>query len=136
MRRDAIKRTVDGRPPIGPVLEYFGVQFDPYMREQSILCPVHSEDHPSCSLNVDEGLWNCHACTAGGDVYTLVMMKENCDFTTAVARVSEIVGDGNSGIPRRSARLTGGGVSGGAGYKPRFKRAVPAGVRFRGGAGV
>lgn len=136
MRRDAIKQAVDGRPPIGPVLEHYGVQFDPYMREQSILCPVHSEDHPSCSLNVDDGLWKCHACTAGGDVYTLVMMKESCEFTTAVARVAEILGDGSGDLSRRTPRLAGGGVSDSTGYKPRFKRAIPAGVRFRGGPGV
>jgi DNA primase len=118
VRRDAIKRANDGRPPIGPVLEHFGVDFDPYMREQSILCPVHSEDHPSCSLNVDEGLWNCHACASGGDVYTLVMMKENCDFQSAREAVERITGGESPARHGRAVRR-----SAASGYAPRFRRA-------------
>lgn len=118
MRRDAIKRAVEGRPPIGPVLEHYAIDFDPYKREQTILCPIHSEDHPSCSLNVDEGLWQCHACAAGGDVYTLVMMKENCGFQSARGAVERIIGGEPSARHGRAVRSS---VAGG--YAPRFRRA-------------
>lgn len=39
-----------------------------------ILCPVHDERTPSCSVQCRNGvlLWHCHGCSESGDVLTLV----------------------------------------------------------------
>ena len=52
-----------------------------------ILCPVHNEDVPSCSLERHKGLWNCHSCGKGGDVYTLLHELEGLSFEQAQERL-------------------------------------------------
>lgn len=39
-----------------------------------ILCPIHNERTPSCSVQVRDGvvLWKCHGCQASGDAISLV----------------------------------------------------------------
>jgi hypothetical protein len=39
-----------------------------------ILCPVHQEKTPSCSVQAKDGeiVWKCHGCDASGDVLSLV----------------------------------------------------------------
>jgi len=38
-------------------------------RSRMVLCPVHEERTPSCK--VDDDLWYCHGCGAGGSLYDL-----------------------------------------------------------------
>lgn len=50
------------------------------------LCPFHSEKHPSFVVYPDQGTWYCFgACGEGGDIISLVMKAEHCDFKTAVS---------------------------------------------------
>lgn len=37
--------------------------------EHSGLCPFHDDSSPSFSVNLEKGVWFCHACSAGGNVY-------------------------------------------------------------------
>ena len=48
------------------------------------LCPFHSEKTPSFTLDVDRQLFHCFGCGAGGDIFTLVMEKENLNFPEAM----------------------------------------------------
>jgi DNA primase len=48
------------------------------------LCPFHSEKTPSFTLDVDRQLFHCFGCGAGGDIFTLVMEKENLSFPEAM----------------------------------------------------
>ncbi|MDD5701310.1 MAG: CHC2 zinc finger domain-containing protein [Dehalococcoidales bacterium] len=60
-------------------------------RSFKALCPFHDEKKPSFMVYPDRQIWHCYgACNTGGDVFSLVMRKENCDFKTAVG----IVGGG------------------------------------------
>ena len=42
--------------------------------ECAFLCPVHGEEHASASFNLDKGVWFCHPCDLGGDLYKMEML--------------------------------------------------------------
>jgi len=44
------------------------------------LCPFHSEKTPSFTIDEEKQLFHCFGCGAGGDLFTLVMEKENLSF--------------------------------------------------------
>jgi DNA primase len=48
------------------------------------LCPFHSEKSPSFTVDADKQLYHCFGCGAGGDVFSLVMEKENLTFPEAL----------------------------------------------------
>lgn len=47
------------------------------------LCPFHSENTPSFSVNVTKGLFYCFGCGAGGDIFSFIMKAENYSFVEA-----------------------------------------------------
>jgi putative DNA primase/helicase len=49
-----------------------------------VSCPVHEDQHASCSVNTSTGLWNCKACGAKGPVFDLYMAARGVDFATAL----------------------------------------------------
>ncbi len=53
------------------------------------LCPFHSEKTPSFTVDEDRQLYHCFGCGAGGDIFTLVMEKENLSFPEAVRYLAE-----------------------------------------------
>jgi DNA primase len=53
------------------------------------LCPFHTEKTPSFSIDEDRQLYHCFGCGAGGDIFTLVMEKENLSFPEAVRYLAE-----------------------------------------------
>jgi len=53
------------------------------------LCPFHAEKSPSFTVDAEKGLYHCFGCGVGGDVFTLVMEKENLSFPEAVAYLAE-----------------------------------------------
>lgn len=53
------------------------------------LCPFHSEKSPSFTLDEEKQLFHCFGCGAGGDVFTLVMEKENLSFPEALRYLAE-----------------------------------------------
>lgn len=48
-----------------------------------INCPFHIGDH-AASLKVYQKDFHCFGCHANGDIFSFVMMMDNCDFRTAV----------------------------------------------------
>lgn len=48
------------------------------------LCPFHSEKTPSFTVDEDKQLFHCFGCGTGGDIFTLVMEKENLSFPEAL----------------------------------------------------
>ena len=54
-------------------------------QEYRALCPFHIENTPSFFINEQSGLYHCHGCDRGGDVFSFVMEKENTDFPGAFA---------------------------------------------------
>ncbi len=53
------------------------------------LCPFHSEKTPSFYLDDDKQLYHCFGCGAGGDIFTLIMEKENLSFPEALRTLAE-----------------------------------------------
>jgi len=53
------------------------------------LCPFHSEKDPSFTVDSEKQLFHCFGCGVGGDVFTLVMEKENLSFPEALKYLAE-----------------------------------------------
>ena len=49
-----------------------------------VCCPVHEDQHASCSVDKLKGLWNCKTCGAKGNVFDLYMAARGVDFATAL----------------------------------------------------
>lgn len=47
-------------------------------------CPLHEERTPSFTISPSKQLFKCFGCDAGGDVLSLVQLKEGLDFPAAV----------------------------------------------------
>lgn len=48
------------------------------------LCPFHPDKDPSFTVDEDKKLYHCFGCGAGGDIFTLVMEKEQLSFQEAI----------------------------------------------------
>lgn len=57
---------------------------------QSCPLPGHrnGDRHPSLSIRDDGTLFNCFSKHGGGDVVTWIMLRDNCDFKTAIAALA------------------------------------------------
>ena len=53
------------------------------------LCPFHSEKTPSFTVDSEKNLFHCFGCGVGGDVFTLVMEKENMSFPEALKTLAD-----------------------------------------------
>jgi DNA primase len=53
------------------------------------LCPFHSEKDPSFTVDSEKQLFHCFGCGVGGDVFSLVMEKENLTFPEALNYLAE-----------------------------------------------
>ena len=53
------------------------------------LCPFHSEKTPSFTVDEEKQLFHCFGCGVGGDVFSLVMEKENLGFAETLRYLAE-----------------------------------------------
>ncbi len=53
------------------------------------LCPFHSEKTPSFTVDDEKQLFHCFGCAVGGDIFTLVMERENLSFPEALKYLAE-----------------------------------------------
>ncbi|MGH2674189.1 MAG: DNA primase [Actinomycetota bacterium] len=60
------------------------------------LCPFHTEKTPSFGVSPSKGMYYCHGCGKGGDVFTFIREIEGLEFTEAVERLA-----GQAGITLR-----------------------------------
>lgn len=51
--------------------------------KQNVACPFHDDKQPSLSLDLETGLFYCHGCHVGGDVFSFHMKWHACSFTAA-----------------------------------------------------
>ncbi len=56
------------------------------------LCPFHSENTPSFSVNPDMGIFKCFGCGAGGDVFQFLMRLEGMSFPESIRALAEKAG--------------------------------------------
>ena len=90
----------EDKPDLAAVLDHYGVIYNPNKSSQKCLCPVHEEHVQSCSVNLDEGWWNCQACNAKGDSWNLIMLKEGLDFGPAVQYAKSISLSCGTNVPQ------------------------------------
>ena len=55
------------------------------------LCPFHDDHHPSFGVNDAENYWHCFAGCGGGSVIDFWMKWQDCDFTTAVRELAQML---------------------------------------------
>lgn len=56
------------------------------------VCPFHQEKTPSLHVSPDKGMWYCHGCGEGGDVFGFVMRMEGLDFMDAMRFLAKKAG--------------------------------------------
>ncbi|WP_411120622.1 CHC2 zinc finger domain-containing protein [Streptomyces sp. x-19] len=64
------------RPTLEAVLEHYEVDFNPHRSYGMARCPLHEDNTPSLSYNLDRQVWKCHSCHEGGDSYELIIKHE------------------------------------------------------------
>ena len=108
----------------GAVLAHYGLGPIGRGRQIKLRCPFHDDERPSCSVNLDKGLFHCHAggCGASGNVLDFVHRMENRDGEAVSLRAAGLRLAGICGIelddgpprphegrrPRPNIRVTGG----------------------------
>lgn len=55
-------------------------------------CPLCGGSRRATKFCITGDKWLCHACGEGGDVFTLAMRVERCDFASAVERLASLAG--------------------------------------------
>ena len=61
-------------------------------RSYTALCPFHQEKTPSLSIDPGRGLFYCHGCHKGGDVFTLVQETQGLSFPEAMQSLARQAG--------------------------------------------
>jgi DNA primase len=56
------------------------------------VCPFHQEKTPSLHISPDKGMWYCHGCGEGGDVFGFIMRMEGLDFMDAMRFLAKKAG--------------------------------------------
>lgn len=56
------------------------------------LCPFHTENTPSFSVNPDLQIYKCFGCGKGGDIFSFVQEIERCEFMEALTMLADRAG--------------------------------------------
>jgi DNA primase len=124
------------------VLAHYGIKPVSGGDQTRVRCPFHDDERPSCSVNLLEGVWNCHAGCGSGNLLGFVHRMEARDGATvsirqAGLRLAEIAGvvldgaqarqEGRTGAPaKKTAGPTAPGENARPGAPQREHEAVPA----------
>lgn len=60
--------------------------------ECQVVCPFHSDNDPSLSVNIKTGLFKCFGCKESGDVFHFYQKTSGFDFKTALERMADDLG--------------------------------------------
>src|SRR4051794_10076556 len=85
---EAIKARADFRA----VLAHYGLALLGQGEQAKVRCPFHDDERPSCSVNLEKGLFHCHAggCGASGNVLEFVHRMEARDGATVSLREAAV----------------------------------------------
>src|SRR5919205_1746663 len=113
---EAIKARADFRA----VLAHYGIALLGQGEQAKVRCPFHDDERPSCSVNLERGIFHCHAgsCGASGNVLEFVHRMETKDGETVSLREAAVKLAGICGIELDRASDRGG---------PRESRGAPSG---------
>ena len=54
-------------------------------------CPFHDDHNPSFGINCEGDYWHCFAGCGGGSIIDFWTRMKDCDFTTAVTELAEML---------------------------------------------
>ena len=83
------------------VRTYFSTRFNHNLAqpsptgEVSTICPLHADRNPSFSINLSDekcGVWYCHTCGIGGNLYMLEMALTDGEFREAAKEIHRLLG--------------------------------------------
>ena len=97
LTRDSISRYFEARIPSGKFTGKASV---------AVRCVFHDDRLPSLSLNLEKGVWNCHAGCGSGGVLDFERKFSGCDVETAWANIAEITGEKQQYIPGQKPEIT------------------------------
>ncbi|WP_354670727.1 CHC2 zinc finger domain-containing protein [Streptomyces flavofungini] len=87
------------KPPISRVLaHYYGINITATRGRQKVCCPLHADENPSASVNVDASRWNCFACNLSEDSFDVIMREEGVSFAEAKERAHSEFGGSSSDV--------------------------------------
>lgn len=72
----------------------------------AVRCVFHDDNLPSLSLNLEKGVWNCHAGCGNGGVLDFEKKFSGCDTETAWANIAELTGVKQQYIPGQKPEST------------------------------
>jgi DNA primase len=68
------------------VLDHYGLKVVGRREQAKIHCPFHDDERPSCSVNLERGLFHCFSCNEAGNVLDFVFRLENREGAKASLR--------------------------------------------------
>src|SRR3954447_22278627 len=92
--------TIKARADFRPVLAHYGLALLGQGEQAKVRCPFHDDDRPSCSVNLERGVFHCHAgsCGMSGNVLEFVHRMETKDGATVSLREAAVKLAGICGI--------------------------------------
>ena len=82
-RIEAVKQGVD----LVALIKSRGIELTKKGKGYVALCPFHTEETPSFSVNPAKNLWQCFGCNTGGDAIRLVELFDKVSFPEAVEKL-------------------------------------------------
>ncbi|WP_369822228.1 CHC2 zinc finger domain-containing protein [Corynebacterium sp. NML120713] len=67
-------------------------------------CPVHDDDNPSASLNLEAEAFVCHGCGYSGDYIKIIEQEEGCSYAEAIKTAERIAEQRGVEVPRSPGR--------------------------------
>ncbi|WP_163581186.1 DNA primase [Gracilibacillus saliphilus] len=91
MANQVSDETIESLRHANDVVDIVGeyVQLKKQGRNYFGLCPFHSENTPSFSVNQDKQIYHCFGCGKGGNVITFIMEMEGYTFQQAIQYLAE-----------------------------------------------
>lgn len=74
-------------------------------KNKKVLCPLHTDTHPSMSWYKDGLMWRCNACSENIDIYRYYTEFENKEFLEAVEIVADLLGKGTEHFQTNAPKL-------------------------------
>ncbi|MFD7605173.1 CHC2 zinc finger domain-containing protein [Streptomyces mirabilis] len=79
-----MNRNSPPKPAIARVLAHFyGLDISATGGRQKVCCPLHADENPSASVDVDGNRWNCFVCNISEDSWAVITRERSCGFLEA-----------------------------------------------------
>jgi hypothetical protein len=89
-QKDSIVEKIKANISLKKVMGYYGYD----LSKNGTMCKLgHESNSKACfRYNLQSSLWICNGCQESGDMFSLVMVHEKCDFIEAKRKLAEMAG--------------------------------------------